>query len=101
MNTDGSINIVTAELQDPICGGTPLATGCTVTVLSFSSGSTNINGQTTQVAGDNKEPNVQSQVVDAALPIVALGNEVATSSSSKSVISSLTHVLSKFHLEDL
>merc|ERR1711935_26446 len=82
LNSDGSLAAVTAELQEPICEGTPEETGCTVTVISFSSGSTNINGQTTQVAGDNNEENVQSEVVDAALQIVALGNEVATSSSS-------------------
>jgi len=84
---DGSLNTnikkdnVAAELQTPICGGTAANTGCTVIVLTFTKGSTNINGQTTHTAGQNIQRNVQSNVVTAGVTFSDLGNNPATSSS--------------------
>lgn len=71
------------ELQTPICGGTEAATSCTVTVLSFTDGSTNINGQTTHIAGQGQtiQSNVQNNVVGPSLAIVALAGTTATSSA--------------------
>jgi len=82
LNTNEVKLRVAAVLQPQICRlGTVAVTDCTVTVLSFTKGSTNINGQTTHTAGQNIQPNVQNNVVTAGLTFADLGDNPATSSS--------------------
>jgi len=82
LNTNEVKLRVAAVLQTQICKlGTVAVTDCTVTVLSFTKGSTNINGQTTHTAGQNIQPNVQNNVVTAGLTFADLGGNPATSSS--------------------
>jgi len=64
LNTQDTRDGVAANLQEPICGGTALETGCTVTILIFTEGSTIINGQTTHTAGQEIEENIKNNVVD-------------------------------------